>query len=112
MERHRRETVRAVEQTVLAYRRTALQIGALALAAARVLSETLGWWVLVAALASIALMVAVQRSVRTFADTIDENGRVDWAPRGVGHGTARHAWVAGGAGLIALLAGAWILMKA
>lgn len=111
MRRHRRDARRAVDQTVLAYRRTAIQVGLVGLAAVRMLSEHLGWWVLGAGAVALVLTFAVQRAASTYADTVDQDGEVAWAPHGTGHATVRHALVAGATGVVAVLAAAWLVLQ-
>lgn len=111
MKRRRRDALRAADQTVLAFRRTAIQVGLAGLAAVRLLTETFGWWVLAAGVAAVALTLGVQRAAGTYADTVDGSGRVEWAPHGVGHALTRHALVAAGTAAVAALALAWVLMR-
>ncbi|WP_084040191.1 hypothetical protein [Demequina sp. NBRC 110053] len=56
------ENFLAATQTVLAWRRTALQVAVGAVLAARLLSEAFGPWVFVAALGGVGLAVAVHAS--------------------------------------------------
>jgi uncharacterized membrane protein YidH (DUF202 family) len=105
---------RAAEETLLAWRRTALQLGIGAVIGARTLAQHIGPAVIVAALAAVALAVVVHASAsRAYSQATKDSGEI--SPRALSQLEApetRLALIASAAVCVGLLASAWILIQA
>jgi uncharacterized membrane protein YidH (DUF202 family) len=108
------DTFLAATQTVLAWRRTALQVGIAAVVAARLLSQSVGPAVILAALIGVAVAIAVHASASAAyaqgttagGGHVSERGKVR-----IAHAQVRLTLVAAVAVVVAIAGLTWILIQ-